>query len=413
VRRIAVTGIGLLSVAGRGLRAHTDALNERQLPSFAPVRGFETSDVPVSPVAQVDDALFERAAADSRTDALALAAAVDAVEHSGQTAPAGGILVLGTTTGGIDLSESEYLRASASRGLDKLTPSLGLSVAERSRSPVRSLHGFRRHPAGAVTDRLATRLGLSGERQTFSTACSSSANAIGYAAMRLDMGAADWALAGGVDALCRLTYFGFHSLRLLSPAPCMPFHVKRSGLSLGEGAAFVVLEAEERALARGARIWGFLRGWGCSADAHHLTAPDPQGLGAAAAMRSALNDAGLELSAIEYLNAHGTGTPANDVAESLAVSSVFGDSPPRVSSTKGLTGHTLGASGALEAALSWLAMADGVLPRTLRLDAPDPKAALPHIQGEPLRQSVRFAMSTSFGFGGNNAALVLERGTLP
>jgi len=391
VKRVAITGVGLLSVAGRGVEAHARALFQAGPVELGPVTLFSEGDVPSSPVAQVPEKAFEKGPRDSRTDALALAAAHDARQMAGPGLDSSGMVVVGTTTGGMDLAEVGYLESR----LQKKPLSSGF---------------FRRHPAGAVTDRIASVLELHGERQTFSTACSSSANAIGYAALRIGMGATPWALAGGVDALCQLTYFGFHSLRLLSPRPCQPFHQDRVGLSLGEGAAFLVLEDETLALGRGARILGYVRGWGCTADAHHLTAPDPTGRGAAEAMTEALRDADLTAAQLGYVNAHGTGTPANDRAEALALHVALAGHVPPVSSTKGLTGHTLGAAGALEAALTVLSLQRGLLPSTLRLDRPDPQTELPHIVGTPLKRSVQFAMSTSFGFGGNNAALILERG---
>ncbi len=227
--------------------------------------------------------------------------------------------------------------------------------------------------------------------------------------MRVSSGA-PWALAGGVDSLCQLTFCGFHSLKLLSPFPCRPFDRARQGLSLGEGAAFLFLEPLEIAEQRGTPILGVVAGWGCATDAHHMTAPHPEGKGAIAAMRQALTDAGVRPEQVDYVNAHGTATPANDRIEALALAAVFADSMPPTSSTKGATGHTLGAAGAIEAALCALFLAEGFAPPTIGLGEPDPDLKVRHIEPDGLAAPLRVALSTSFGFGGNNAALVITRG---
>jgi 3-oxoacyl-[acyl-carrier-protein] synthase-1 len=218
--------------------------------------------------------------------------------------------------------------------------------------------------------------------------------------MQVQQGAS-WAIAGGVDALCRVTYCGFYSLKLVSEAACRPFDRTRNGLSLGEAAAFVVLEPEEKAKGR---ALGRVTGWGCAADAHHMTAPHPEGLGAIRAMKAALEDAGHPM--VDYVNAHGTATPANDKMEALALAGVFGSRTPPTSSTKGHTGHTLGAAGAIEAVFSMIAIREGVLPKTVGLTEPDPELRVTHADGS--RKSVRCVMSSSFGFGGNNTVLILE-----
>ena len=246
------------------------------------------------------------------------------------------MLALGTTTGGILESEQHFLKHRGAIGAED-----------------RELLLY--HAMGTVTDVLGRALGLSAEGHTFSTACSSSANAIGFGASIVAR-RGGWALVGGVDSLARITYAGFHSLKLLSSAPCRPFDRHRRGLSLGEGAAFLLLESEAQARERGVPILGFVTGWGCASDAYHPTAPHPRGDGAVAAIQSALADARLRPSDVDYVNAHGTATPANDVSEGLALQRVFGDDCPLTSSTKGLTGHTLGAAGAIESVLSLIAL---------------------------------------------------------
>src|SRR5450755_24179 len=382
---VAITGLGIVSGLGLGTPAHSDALRVGRS-GLRALTLFSLPGLPALPVGEVDADLV-RDSRPARSIALALLAAREA---AGKAMPSGhGVLAVGTTTGGILESEQHYLRHRGEEGaLDR--------------------ESLRYHPAGATADVLASELGLSGERHTFSTACSSSANAIGYGATRVQQGA-PWALAGGVDSLCRVTYAGFHALKLLSPEPCRPFDKARHGLSLGEGAAFLLLEDEQRARRRGAAILGFVAGWGCSADAYHMTAPHPEGLGAVAAMEAALSDAGLKPSAVDYVNAHGTATLANDRAEGLALGALFKAPGPLVSSTKGATGHTLGAAGAMEAVFCALALSTGFVPYTLGLSEPDAAFPLRHVPRGGVDVSLNVAMSNSFGFGGNNASLLFRR----
>lgn len=397
MRGVAITGIGLVSALGSGVEAHLSALRSGRT-GLAPLTLFELPGMSVAPAGQVARHCLpdEPGLGNGRSLNLALVAAREALATAPDPRSAvggGGLLAVGTTTGGIYESEQHYLKHRGAVGRED-----------------RAL--LRHHAAGTVADGLALALGLSGERQTFSTACSSSANAIGFGAARVAHGA-PWALVGGVDSLSRLTYCGFHSLKLLSEAPCRPFDLERRGLSLGEAAAFLLLEPTERAQARGVTLWGEVAGWGCTADAHHITSPHPEGLGALAAMRAALSDAGLRPSEIDYVNAHGTATPANDLAEGRALSALFDGLPPNerpwVSSTKGATGHTLGAAGALEAAFCMLALSAGFAPPTVGLRHPDPAFPLRHVPIQGAHAELRVALSNSFGFGGNNAALVLTR----
>ncbi|MDI3261162.1 MAG: beta-ketoacyl-ACP synthase [Sinobacteraceae bacterium] len=251
----------------------------------------------------------------------------------------------------------------------------------------------------AVADYVRRRLALCGPSAAISTACSSSAKVFAAAARALGAGLCDAAVVGGVDSLCLTTLYGFHSLQLLARDICRPADAERSGLSLGEAAAFLLLEREA-----GDARWR-LEGYGESSDAHHMSAPDPEGRGALAAMRAALARARIAPQEVDYINLHGTGTPANDLAEDRAVCALFGRDVP-CSSTKGWTGHTLGAAGALEAALSLLALREGFLPRSLNTRRKDPRiegAILMSTRRAPLRR----VLSNSFGFGGSNCSLLL------
>jgi 3-oxoacyl-(acyl-carrier-protein) synthase len=273
----------------------------------------------------------------------------------------------------------------------------------------RRFGALRFHECAGVADVCARLLGARGPCATVSTACSAGAMAIAAAAELILAGEADLMLAGGSDSLCRLTLNGFGSLLLLDPSGCRPFDARRAGISLGEGAAMLVLETEETARARGARILARLTGWGASCDAWHATAPHPEGRGAFAAMQKALERAGLQPADIDFVCAHGTGTPDNDAMEAKALKRLWGDGLPPVASTKRFFGHTLAASGAIKAVICIQALQEQHIPANLGFEQPDPGLGL-----EPVRQfqprNLSHLLSNSFGFGGNNVVLVLSKG---
>jgi 3-oxoacyl-(acyl-carrier-protein) synthase len=254
---------------------------------------------------------------------------------------------------------------------------------------------------------IADQFGLHGPAMAVATACSSSAIAIATAAEMIVSGDADVMLAGGTDSLSRMTWGGFQSLLLVDAQGCRPFDSSRAGMSLGEGAAVLVLETEESARRRGATVLARLSGWGASCDAYHVTAPHPEGLGALTAMQSALRRAGLEPSAIDYVNAHGTGTRDNDLAESKALKALFGERVPPFSSTKRFFGHALAASGAIEAVVCVEALRRQQLPPNPGFSQADPAIGLQPVTA--LRSAkLTHVMSNSFGFGGNNAVLIFS-----
>jgi len=244
--------------------------------------------------------------------------------------------------------------------------------------------------------------GIRGPCITVATACSSSAKVFAQAARMIAAGLADAALVGGVDTLCGSVLFGFNSLQLVASEPCRPFDASRNGLSLGEAGGFALLERADDG-DTGLQ----LRGYGESSDAHHMSSPHPEGLGARLAMRDALARAGIDAAEVGYLNLHGTATPANDSIEAAAVASLFPDAL-HASSTKGWTGHTLGAAGIVESTIALIALERGELPGTLGSNTPDP-ACGPQIRFAPQRTDIRYAMNNSFGFGGNNCSLVFGR----
>jgi 3-oxoacyl-[acyl-carrier-protein] synthase-1 len=296
-------------------------------------------------------------------------------------------VVVGTSTAGIEETERAYARRA---------PGETALPADFDFSRTHDLHALPRY--------IAARLGLRGPGLAVSTACTSGARAMMEAASLIAAGVVDAAVAGGVDSLCKLTLRGFASLELLSRGPCRPCAGDRDGIVIGEAAGLVLLERPEAAPADAI----LLLGAGASSDGHHMSSPHPEGLGAVGAMRAALTAAGLGIGDIDYVNLHGTGTRANDAMEDRAVHHLFGDAVP-CSSTKGWTGHTLGASGAVEAVIAAICVEDGLVPGCLNVEAPDPEFRSQVAAGANRAAPVRRVLSNSFGFGGSNCALVVGR----
>lgn len=292
-------------------------------------------------------------------------------------------IFLGTSTAGILQTEQAYRRR------DPVTGALPEDFIYRTTHNSFSLAEFTRDY-----------FGLEGMAMAISTACSSSAKVFAAAARQLALGTIDAAIVGGVDSLCLTTLYGFASLELTSTRPCRPYDVDRDGISIGEGAAFALLERADNAPAGSV----LLLGAGESSDAYHMSSPHPEGLGARLAMEAALRSANLTPADIDYINLHGTSTPANDAAEGKAIAALFGDRVP-CSSTKGATGHTLGAAGAVEAVICALALTDGWLPGSPGTQTVDPAAPINYLLAGHEGQ-VRHALSNSFGFGGSNCSLI-------
>ncbi|OUL99701.1 beta-ketoacyl-[acyl-carrier-protein] synthase II [Variovorax sp. JS1663] len=296
--------------------------------------------------------------------------------------PARIALILGTSTSSIGETELAYTQLDAD----------GRFPEEQRRPDVHTPH--------SLTMFVQEALGLEGPAETLSTACSSSAKVFASAERLIRLGLVDAAVVGGVDTLCGSVLFGFNSLELVSPQPCRPFDAERNGISLGEAAGFALLERGSGRLE--------LLGYGEASDAHHMSTPHPEGLGAERALDDALARAGLTPDAIDYINMHGTASTKNDEVEGALVARRF---PPgtHASSTKGFTGHTLGAAGIVEAVISLLAIERGLMPGTVNSTVPDPVCG-PQIRLQPAQGEVRYALSNSFGFGGNNCALVFGKG---
>ncbi len=297
-------------------------------------------------------------------------------------------LVVGTSTSSIGASEEGYARAGIDAdGVRHFPDDLARPIV---------------HTPHSLGDFLQHATGLRGPCITVATACSSSAKVFAQAARMIEAGLVDAALVGGVDTLCGSVLFGFNALGLVSTERCRPFDATRDGLSLGEAGGFAVLE---RAASGDTGLQ--LRGYGESSDSHHMSAPHPEGLGARLAMRGALDRAGIDAAEVGYLNLHGTSTPANDSVEARAVDTLF-PATLHASSTKGWTGHTLGAAGIVESVFALLALEDGLLPGILDSAVRDP-ACGPQIRFDNAQADIRYAMNNSFGFGGNNCSLVFGK----
>ncbi|MBI3098096.1 MAG: beta-ketoacyl-[acyl-carrier-protein] synthase family protein [Planctomycetes bacterium] len=414
--QVVITGAGIISAIGRGQAETLASLREGRI-GVRPITAFDSApfgvrvagEVPDFPPAELrEDPGWRRC---DRGTLLALVAMREAWEEASLARgerppppPNRRACILGTTLGGMN------------RGLAYLE--------ERARRPPgrARLSLLRDYLPGTQIDRLAAAFGCEGLQLAISNACASGTHAIGLAARLIAAGEIDLAIAGGYDPLCPFTHAGFGSLQLLArDGVCRPFDAGRTGMLLGEGAGVLVLERAARAAplecaAEAAPRPPFppvsLAGYGEAGDAFHLTRPDPSGAGAAAAMRAALESAALSPERVDYVNAHGTGTPSNDLMEAVALRTVFAGALERlpVSSTKSMTGHCLGGAGGVEAVISLLALRYGVIPPTATLERPDPACAgLDLVAGSSRRADLQTALSASFGFGGQNAAIVLQK----
>jgi 3-oxoacyl-[acyl-carrier-protein] synthase II len=263
----------------------------------------------------------------------------------------------------------------------------------------------------AATAAVSMRFGLGGPCETVTTACAAGTHAIGNAARLVATGRSTVAVAGGAEAvMVEIAEAGFRNMTALSNTEfSRPFDIERDGFVMGEGAGILILEEWEHAIARGATIYAEVLGAASTADAHHITAPDPSGLGAIRCMELALEDAGITVDEVSHINAHGTSTPLNDLAESVAVRAVFGDDPPPVTSIKGHLGHSLAAAGALEGVVSVLTLVNQLIPPTAGTTKIDPDVGLDVVIGEPRAANVEVVLSNSFGFGGHNGSVVFRR----
>lgn len=393
--RVVVSGLGVVSPYGAGVKTFWTGLAAGDC-VIRPLTVFDTSGFRSRIAAEVPaEALAALAASRrrSRADRMALAAAREALADADLAKPdrMDMALVVGAVGGGMLEGEAWYW---GELGGPPPAPDIG---ALRSILPA------------SHADMLAWRLGLGGPRESVVMACASGAASIALGGDLIRSGVTPLVLAGGVDAITRICFMGFNALKLLDPEPCRPFDRARRGMSIGEAAAFVVLEDVEHCRGRRGRALGELLGAGVTTDAHHVTAPHPEGEGMRRAMTAALAAAGREPGDIDYVNAHGTGTPQNDRVEALAMARVFGEGRVLVSSTKSLIGHTMAAAGSVEAAATLLALGHGLIPPTANLRDPDPEVPFDCVAQTARPAGLRAALSNSFGFGGQNVSLIFGR----
>ncbi|HBX22387.1 MAG TPA: beta-ketoacyl-[acyl-carrier-protein] synthase II [Desulfotomaculum sp.] len=409
LKRAVVTGIGVVTPAGNNLEEFWTNLTDGKS-GVGPITRFDTEGYTSKIAAEVKN--FEPADYIDRKEArrmdrftqFAVAATGMAVENAGldieklNRARCG--VILGSGVGGIETLEQQH-RILLDRGPGRISPFfIPMMISNMGSGQVSIAYGLR------------------GFNVTTTSACASSTNAIGDAFKLIQRGQADLMITGGTEApITSLAVAGFCSMKALStrnddPAGASrPFEAGRDGFVIGEGAVILVLEEMQHAIDRGANILAELIGYGASCDAYHITAPDPEGTGAAMAMRLALDDAGLAPDKVDYINAHGTSTPLGDKLETLAIKEVFGEHARKlaVSSTKSMTGHLLGSAGGLEAAVCALSITRGVIPPTINMEEPDPECDLDYVPNKARQTKVDIALTNSFGFGGHNATLVFER----
>jgi 3-oxoacyl-[acyl-carrier-protein] synthase II len=394
-REVVVSGLGIVSPYGLGIKTFWSGLAAGAC-AIKPVTVIDTEGFRSRIAAEIPADVVNTLGSSrrrSRADRLALAAAREALTDAGlqgrERAEAG--LFIGAVGGGM-LEGEDWYWDEGRRGV----------ISPRMRA-LRSILPY------SHAETLGWRLGLTGPKETIVMACASGAASIALGADLVRAGMIPAAVVGGVDALTHICFMGFNALKLLDPSPCRPFDRERRGMSIGEAAAFFVLEDAERCRARGGRVHARLAGYGMTTDAHHVTAPHPEGEGMIQAMRQALEDAGRPATAVGYVNAHGTGTLQNDRAEALALRSVFGEGGVLLSSTKSLVGHTMAAAGSVEAMATVLALQHGLLPPTANLEHPDPEVAFDCLPGAARPAEIEAALSNSFGFGGQNVSLVFTR----
>ncbi|MCD4833367.1 MAG: beta-ketoacyl-[acyl-carrier-protein] synthase family protein [Bacteroidales bacterium] len=396
-QRVFVTGIGIISGIGNNVDETLQSIKQKKsgVTEIKYLKTIHKGVIPVSEVKLSEDELIEMAGVDknepfTRSTLMGLIAAAEAVKNAQiddiKEHRTG--LISGTTVGGMDKSELFYK--------DLLETTNHIEYIET-------------HDCGDSTERIADYIGVRDFVSTTSTACSSAANSMILGSRMIKNGMLDRVIAGGIESLTRYHINGFNTLMILDKEPCKPFDINRSGLNLGEGAAFLVLESEDIIKKTGKKVLAELTGYGNSCEAFHQTASTPEGKGAYAAMKEALGRSGLKPEQIDYINAHGTGTDNNDLSEGRAIDRLFGPNPPKISSTKAYTGHTTSAAGGVEAVLSVLAIQNNMVFPNLNF-----KNQMKELNFKPVTEllenvKIDHVLSNSFGFAGNNSALIFSR----
>ncbi|MDA9681421.1 beta-ketoacyl-ACP synthase II [bacterium] len=408
-RRVVITGFGTINPLANNVSDTWNKLINGES-GIEKITAFDTSELPVSFAGEVKN--FDaneymgkqNARKLDRSSHLSIFATEEALKDAGlnseeRLGPNVGI-VFGTGIGGIGSTE-QAVRTFDERGASRINP---LAITQLM--------------PNSSTGQVAIKYGIEGPSLTITTACAASANAVGEAKNMIQNGIVDMVIAGGIESgTTAMTIGAFAQIRALSTnnenpqEACRPFDKDRDGFVMGEGSTVLVMESEESAIKRGAQIYGYVAGYGASTDAFHITAPAEGGKGAVDAMQKAIKDANLAINDIEYINAHGTSTPANDKNETAAIKTVFGEQAYEldISSTKSMTGHLLGGGGAFESMVSVLALKNGIVPPTINLKNPDEDCDLKYTPNTALNKTLNVAMSNSFGFGGHNGVLVFKK----
>lgn len=407
-KRVVITGMGVVHSLGFGLDSFWSSIKEGKC-GISMISRFDATDFDTKIAAEIKD--FEPTAFMDKKEAkrmdlfnqYAMAAVKMAMEMSGlkmenEDSFRAGVIV-GSGIGGIETLEDQHLTL-VNKGPGRVSPFFIPMMI-----------------ANMASGRIAIEYGLQGFNECVVSACATGNNAIGDAFKVIQRGDADIMVAGGAEAaITPLSIAGFCSNKALSAnndplAACRPFDADRDGFIMGEGSGILVLEELEHARNRGAAIYGEIIGYGCTNDAHHITAPHPEGLGGIRAMQMAIKDAGIKPEDISYINAHGTSTPLNDPGETKVIKAVFGEYAYKlaVSSTKSMTGHLLGAAGAVEAIITAMALKEGFLPPTINYKTPDPECDLDYVPNKGRSAGIKYALSNALGFGGHNASIILKK----
>lgn len=407
-RRVVITGMGTVNPIGNSVAESWEAVHAGKC-GIAPITRYDTAGLKVKLAGEVKNLDLETLLGKreckkmDRFTQLALAASDQAVADSGLDRERENLdrcgIIFSSGIGGFETIEEAYKRAET-RGYDSVSPFMIPMII-----------------SNMAAGQMAIRYGFRGMCTCVVTACASSNNALGDAFRHIRDGYSEVMLCGGAEAaITPLAMGGFTSMKALSDSAdpkraSIPFDAERSGFVMGEGAGALLLESYEHAAARGAKIYAEVIGYGSSCDAYHMTAPAPGGAGGAACMAQALADAGIVPEDVDYINAHGTSTPMNDSCETQAIHTTFGEHARKlmVSSTKSMTGHLLGAAGAVEAIFTALALKEGYVPATIGYQVPDPACDLDIVPNEGRKADIRIALSNSLGFGGHNAAVVLKK----
>ena len=403
-KRIVITGVGVISPIGNQKDVFWDALISGTS-GVSEVNAFDTSVFKVHKGCEVKDFKYDNYSGNGSSREIgkgsqfAIAAAKLAIEDSNvglnNIDPERAGISIGTTAGEIQILEKvNYVRHE--KGDDSVDPGL-----------------FLKHPCVNMPSNISIEFGFKGPSTIIPTACAAGNYAIGYACDLIKLGRADIMLAGGSDPFSKVAFVGFSRLNAIAPDICQPFDKDRKGLLVGEGAGMLVLESLEGALARNANIYAEILGYGLSCDGYHITIPHPEGDGVTSAMEKALESAKIKPEDVQYMSAHGTGTVANDKAETISIKKVFGEHAKKlaISSIKSMLGHTMGAASAIEAVACALAIKEGVVPPTINYETKDPECDLDFVPNVKREMQVDIAMNNAYAFGGNNSSLILKKFT--